>query len=494
MAFVIGLDVGTTGTKAVLVDEHCEIIADAYKPYDFTANDNGFVEQNPDDWWDAAIYTIRQCVSKSGITDIKGICLSTQGATFVCVDDKGKPLSSAIVWVDVRAGKQGKYITETYGKDFIYNKTGWRAQNCFNFLQMLWIRDNDSELFKKTAKFLSTNEYMNFRLTGEYVGDPSNAAISELYNIAQKKWDDEILEILDISENRLAKITDSGKHIGYLTDSAAEELGLMSSVPVFSGGHDQYMAAVSVGAVASGDILLSCGTSWCITSITDTLIFDTVNYSSPGLHILNNLFGVMTYTPAGGAALEWFRKQLLCDGASLPSYISLNKMAEQAPAGANGVMFMPHFSGTSYPTWSNHSRATLLGLNLLHGQPDVVRSVMEGVGFEINWVMETVKTSVKIGHTIKALGGATKSPIWMQIVSDISGLSVCKATVSDAPPIGAAIIAGVSSGIYENIDIAIKGFNRNPETVEPRAKEHKMYQELYAEYKRRFKLLQDCYE
>jgi len=494
MAVVVGLDIGTTGTKAVFVDEHFKIIADAYKPYDFISNDHGFVEQNPHDWWDAAICTIRECVKKSGIKDIKGICLSTQGATLVCVDDKGIPLSNAIVWVDVRAGKQGKYVNETYGKDFVYKKTGWRSQNCFNFLQILWIKDNDIELFNKTAKFLSTNEYINFKLTGEYVGDPSNAAISGLYNITQKKLDDELLEILGICKTRVAKILESGKQIGCISDRVAKELGLPSGIPVFNGGHDQYMAAVSVGAIANGDILLSCGTSWCITSITDTLVFDTVNYSSPGLHVLDDLYGSMAYTPAGGAALEWFRKNLLNNGEALPSYMYLNEIAEQAPSGANGVMFMPHFSGTSYPTWSDHSRASLLGLNLLHGQSDVVRAVMEGVGFEINWVLESVKANVQIGNTIKALGGATKSHVWMQIVSDITGLTVYKSTVSDAPPIGTAIIAGVNSGFYKNIDMAIKGFNNNPEAVQPRVKENNLYQELYDEYKRRFKLLQECYE
>lgn len=492
MAAVLGLDIGTTGTKAVLVDEHFRIVAHAYKAYDFIANDNGYVEQNADDWWQAAVYTIGRCVEKAGSCDIKGISLSSQGATLVCVDKKGVPLSPAIVWMDGRAGSQGDSINQRYGKDFVYNKTGWRSQNCFNFLQMLWIKQNNPDLYNQTDKFLSTVEYINYKLTGEYVGDPSNAAISELYNITQKKWDQELLEILEIDESKLARIIDSGKLIGGLCKSAAEELGLPTTIPVFNGCHDQYMAAVGVGAVSNGDILLSCGTSWCITHITDSLIFDNINYSSPGLHVLDKLYGVIAYTPAGGAALEWFRKNMFRSDGVL-SYSQLDEIAEKSPPGANGVMFLPHFSGTSYPTWSNNSRATLMGLNLTHGQSDIVRSILEGVGFEINWVLEGIKTNVAGNCVMKALGGAAKSPLWMQIISDISGLGVCKSTVADAPVIGAAITAGVSGGIYENASNAAQGFNDHLVFFEPNLIEHEKYAALFEEYKRRFYLLKECY-
>jgi len=496
MASVIGIDVGTTGTKGVLINDKLEIISSAYKGYDFLRSDSNFVEQDAADWWAAAVYVVKECVKNyNRIEEIKGICISSQGATLVCTNEKGEPLSPARVWLDCRAAAQGEWINENYGEEFTYKKTGWRAINCFNLLQIMWIREHNKTLYDETSKYLSTNEYINYKLTGKFIGDPTNAAMSQLFNIVEKRWDVDLLEICGLNERSLARVLDVGEPLGSISEQAAEELGLTRNTTVFNSGHDQYLAAVGSGAVNIGDVLLSCGTSWGITKIVDAPYFDTEIFYSPGRHAIAGLWGIFAYTPAGGATLEWFRKNIAARSAdnSIIPYDEVNTMVSETETGARGLFFLPHFSGSSCPTWSSESRATLMGLDVSHTKADIARAFMEGVGYDINWILESLqKSKVKL-NSIKSLGGATKSRIWMQIVADITGLTIINPTYPDAPVMGAAFIAGKNCGIYESITKAYSTINKDSSIIEPNISAHKKYSDLFQDYKRKFELVRKSY-
>lgn len=497
MAVVLGIDVGTTGTKAILTDENMQVIASAYKDYSFIKNGSGFIEQNAYDWWRAVVCVIRECVKEyDNKEDIKGICVSSQGATLVCVDDNGEPLAPAVVWMDGRADRQGESINERFGKNYVYKKTGWRSLNCFNLLQILWIKDNNKILYESTYKFLSTNEYINYKLSGEFVGDPTNAGISQLFNIIEKRWDKDLLALCGIDESRLSYVVDSGKPVGRISKQAAKQLGLSENTVIYNSGWDQYLAAVGSGAVKNGDVLLSCGTSWGITHITDAPYFNMDDYYAPGRHVIDGIWGVFAYTPAGGATLEWYRKNigLRKNDNTFETFENINELASDSGIGAKGLMFMPHFSGTSCPTWSSKSRATLMGMNISHERADIIRAFMEGVGFEINWILETVKKAGLQSNCIKSLGGATRSRIWMQIVSDITGLTVMNPAYADAPVIGAVVMAGVGCGVFDNVAQALDVMKKDVAIIKPNLKAHNVYQELFEEYKRRFEFLRQCYE
>ncbi|MEG1017622.1 MAG: FGGY family carbohydrate kinase, partial [Oscillospiraceae bacterium] len=337
MTMLLGIDVGTTGTKSTLVTAEGKILSKSYMPYSYTSGEDGRFEQNPSEWYEAVRVTVNECCKDYDKCDIKALALSTQGGTLVPVDREGNELCNAIVWMDTRAGKQGKQLKARYGDDWFYEKTGWRPGNCFNMLQILWLRENEPQIFDRTYKFLSTIDYLHFKLTGRFVIDITNACITQLFNVCDKDWDDEILSICGISRERLALPLDTGEFIGTLTEQAAVELGLNADTKVICGAQDQYIAAIGNGAFKAGDVLLSCGTSWCINAFTDKMICDKRSYFSMARHAIDGLWASMAYSPAGGAALEWFRNNvgLVSDSGTAESYSDIDRRVNEIPPGSD---------------------------------------------------------------------------------------------------------------------------------------------------------------
>ena len=297
---LLGIDVGTTGTKSILLDGEGRIVCSSYKKYSRSCTENGHVEQDAEDWWKALSYTVRECTKVLDSKDeVKAISLSTQGGSMVPVDADGDPLANAVTWMDTRGAEQHEALLKLNGEDFYYLRSGWRLSNSFNLIQIVWLRDNVPKVFEKAAKFLSTIDFINRRLTGEFRIDPTSAGMTQLFNIIEHKWDERILALAGLSTERLPEITNSGEVVGTLSRNAALELGLSKTVRVVSGGHDQYCAALGAGAIDTGDVLLSTGTSWVILAVADHPVLNTAFYPAPGQHVVGGRWGVISYTPAG---------------------------------------------------------------------------------------------------------------------------------------------------------------------------------------------------
>ncbi|MDD3840779.1 MAG: FGGY family carbohydrate kinase [Clostridia bacterium] len=499
MQLLIGIDVGTTGTKTMIINEQGNIISSSYKGYDTYSEELNYVEQDAQDWWDAVVYTVRECMYKVENKDrIKAISLSSQGGSMVPVDQNCNPLRRAIVWMDKRAVQQGKDLRKGKPKDYFYKKTGWRLSSGLNLAQIKWVKDNQPEIFKNTHKFLSTIDFINYKLTGEYVIDLTNAGITHLADLEKREWNKEILEEIEIDQTELADLNSSGEIIGNLTKAAAEQLGLPANVKVISGGHDQYCVALGAGAVNKGDVLLATGTAWAVIGIFDQLLFDTKAYFSPGYHVVKDKYGAMSTVGTGGISMEWFRKNIANlikqdDGDQLESYQNINKKAGQKGIGADGLMFYPHFLGSGCPTWSSDNRATILGLDLSHDRYHIARAIMEGVAFEANWILEALKEKDVTINKLKMLGGATNSKLWTQIIANITGVPIIIPEISDAACVGAAMLAGLGIGMFEDAQKAYQAMVKDEREILPIKEQAQEYKALFQQYKKRFYYLKQLY-
>lgn len=499
MKLLFGIDIGTTGTKSMILDIEGNIISSAYQSYEIYNDKINYVEEEAEDWWNAVVKTVKECLQKVDSQDeISALSLSTQGGSMVPVDRNGNPLRKAIVWMDKRAGKEAEILRKRKPRDYYYKTTGWRLLNGMNLAQIKWIKDNEPDIFANTYKFLSTIDYINYKLTGEFIIDPTNSGITNLMNIKKCEWEETILSEIEISEDKLASIKPSGQVLGTLTTNAAKQLGLSSEVKVVNGGHDQYCAALGAGAINNGDTLLATGTAWVVLGINDKPIFDTETYFSPGHHVIDGKWGALASIGTAGVSMEWFRKNIakniIKNGEELiESYQDINEKTAEKDIGAEGLTFYPHFNGSGCPTWSDNNRATLLGMDLSHDRYHIARAIMEGVAFEACWILESLEKQNLEIEKLKMLGGATKSKIWTQIVADITGLSIIVPEVADVTCVGAAILAGLGTGIFNEPYQAYNSMVQNEREIQPDSDNYEEYEKLFSQYKNKYFMLEKYY-
>ena len=454
--YVLGVDVGTTGTKAMVVDHNGRIIASAYKGYPLITSGEGFVEQSAEDWWDAFVATSRQCISKIEDThNIRAVSISSQGASMVPVDENNLPLCNAMVWMDSRGNSIKDEILKSKTDGWFYSKTGWKLLSGLNTVKIKWLGENQPDIFNKTHKYLTTMDYVNFKLTGRYVIDPTNASITQLMNATRKEWDGDILDYLNIGREKLPELLPSGSVVGNLSRDAADILGMDVNTPVINGGHDQYCAAIGAGALNDGDIILSTGTAWVVLAISNKLHFDEVTNISIGPHVIDGLWGALTSIPTAGLAMEWFREKLgqreLNQGIlESESFREIDMKAAGRLNSAQNLLFYPCFSGRGFPNWSLKSKASILGLSLEHDCYDIARAIMEGVAFEMKHVLEGYKELGYAVNNLRIMGGATRSDLWMDIITNTVECSAIRFKEPDIACLGAVIIAGAASGVFED--------------------------------------------
>ena len=488
----IGADVGTTGTKSMLISESGEVLGHAYAPYPLSAPGVSRSEQDALDWWRGLVSTIREVVTKAGAQDrVAAISLSLQGGTMVPVDEKLNPLRPAIVWNDRRAAKQAADFASRFGKSYIYEKSGWHLSGSLNAMEIAWLRENEPDTYKKAAMFLSVPDFVSAKLTGRAALDISDAGINELTDIRSGKYDPAILDFCGISEAQLGDILPSGAPIGYLTDAAKEELGLTGDVLLAAGAHDQYAGLLGAGVTEAGDVLIGTGTAWVVTALTDAPNFESD--LSQSISAVPGKWGSMECLSTGGVSLDWFLGNVARSGEDCEklSYKYVDEHAAARAPGAGGLMFFPYFGGSSYPAGLSGAKATFLGMDLSHDRFDMARAVMEGVAFQI--VLTVGAFDRRFGFSrLRMSGGATKSALWRQMVADIAGRPVTMPATPDLPCVGAAILAGVGCGAYSSPAEGYRAMRIPSRVVEPSENREK-YGELLKLYEKRASALGAVY-
>jgi len=472
---VLGLDVGTTGTKAVVVDEKGNVLSGGYREYALKS-EGGRVTQSADDWWSAAVGAVNESIKCVDAAKIGAISLSTQGASMLCINDKGEPISEVITWMDTRSKAEAEALSNAIGKEEIYKKSGWLPSPVLDAAKILWLKNNEKELFSKASSFVSTVEFMNIKLCGKNMIDPTNAAMRQMFNIESGKWDKDILDLLEIDESRLPEIAPIGHEVGCLTEAAAKALGLSSSVKVYNGAHDQYCASIGSGAVESGDMLLATGTTWVVLGITDKLLY-TDNHISPGIHAVPGKFGALASLVSAGSALNWYKN--IIDG----DFKLMDSNAAERCEKAKDLFVLPYVCGAGFPHNRPEMRGAMFGLDVGHDKYDIARALMEGVAFEAAEVLSQFASHGMNISTLMMTGGAARSRLWSEIVGYVTGCDIYRMKEPETCCMGAAMTAAVGAGLFKDYNECRSAMVKREKLELSDASKFDFYKEKRANYK-----------
>lgn len=485
--YVLGIDIGTTGAKAIVADEKGHIAGQGYKSYGLITGAGSKVEQNPADWYNAAVYCVHQACKDIDANSIRALSLSTQGGSSLLVDEHMQPLTNALTWMDSRAVKEKEELEKLLGDEYVYATTGWKTHPSLDMAKLKWLVDHENELYNKAKYFISTLEYMNYRLTGECVIDPSNGAIRQLLNIRTRKWDQRILDAIGTTIGKLAPILPTGAIVGKLTQSAAQDMGLNQNVTVYNGAHDQYCGAIGAGIVNPGEFMLSTGTAWVAMAESDEPLYSKA-FIAPGPHIVGDKYGAIASLPISGAALDWLKNNIISE-----EYATIDKIVESRVQQASDLYFYPYFSGAEFPLWQMNARAAFIGLGLQHDKYDMALAVMEGVAFQLKMALNEFKNSGLEIKCLRMMGGVVNSPMWTKIVAAVCDCDLYIMDVKDTPCIGAAIIAGVQTGMYQGYESAANRMNQNARYDQDVTSLQLHYSRKFDEYQRAWEWVSEFY-
>lgn len=484
--YLLGIDVGTTTVKAGLFDCESGLVGIRSQSYPMSAPAVGFNEQSAEAMWDAVVASVRAvCFDKKGFKpcEVAAVSLSVQGGTLIVTDADFKPLRPSIVWSDTRCAEEAKAFVAEFGEDYLYRTTGWATENGLNALQIRWLKEHEPETFKTARYFLSVPDYISAKLCGIPALDLADAGINQLADIRHGCYDQNILNYLGISEKQLGRIVPTGEVIGHLTEAAAEELGLDVDTVLVCGAHDQYAVAAGIGCLKAGDIMIGTGTSWVVTAFGKEWDFDSGFAQSKAA--VGDLKGSLSDLSTGGICLEWLRNNIAVgpNGESF-SFSDIDREADKIEPGSGHLFFYPYFSGAYYPLKSAKAKAAFVGLDLSHNRFAMARSVMEGVAFQILWMLEGFKNKFPM-ESIKLSGGAAKSRLWSGILADASGLPVSIPQTPELACVGAAMIAGVGIGAYPSYEKAFDSLSVPEKLLYPNPENREKYAELFEEYKQK---------
>ena len=487
----LGIDIGTTSVKSVLLSENGVIISESEVQLNMQRIDSFSVEQNPDDWWTATCKSVREIIKTlDGRVNLLGIGLSGQMHSAVFLDKKNDVIRPAILWNDVRTREECEFINSNIGVDVLTRTVGNIAIEGFTATKVLWLRNQEPNNYKKVKKLLLPKDFIRFKMTGEFVTEPSDAAGTLLFDIYQGKWSKEILSKLSIDESILPSVVNSCDVSGFISKKASLELGLTPGLPVFGGGGDNASGAVASGVISPGLIQVSIGTSGTLL----TPIKDITNLGDSKLHhfshVTDNLWYLMGVILSAGESIRWLKGIL----NSKNNYGDFVSSVNNVPMGSKDLFFLPYLSGERTPHNDPNARGCFIGLSSQHSSEDLIRAVIEGVCYAIRDSLELVnKYDVELDDSVRLIGGASNSDIWAKILANILGKSVYSVNFNGGPSIGAAIISLVGVGVFKSLDDAINHLVAITQEISPEDSNLNDYQERYEKYVRLYPLLKDWF-
>ena len=504
MKYLMGIDLGTSGTKTVLFDENGSAVCSANEEYPLLQPNNGWAEQDPADWWNACVFTLKRVISDSKVNprDIAGIGFSGQMHGLVMLDDKGEVIRNSIIWCDGRTVDECEEITKRVGESRLAEITGNHALTSFTAGNILWVRNHEPELYKKCRHILLPKDYLRFKLTGKLGMEASDASGMNLLDIRTRKWSDEVLKKLDIDPELLPDVYESSDTAGHITAEAAALTNLTEGTPVIYGGGDNAAAAIGTGVVESGKAFITIGTSGVLFAHSDEVAVDPGGRVNTFCAAVPNAWAVFGCTLSAGLSLQWLRNNFflpemkVAGGLGKDPYDIMSAQAERVPIGANRLIFLPYLMGERSPILDPNARAVFFGLSAIHTKYDMLRSVMEGVIYAQRQCLDIHRDmGIEFGE-IYATGGGGSSPFWRQMIADVFDLPVVTVQNREGPALGAAILAGVGSGIYKSVSEACKEIIKvNPaqlpivENTNKYDPYYKLFCDLYPGMKKGFKTL-----
>jgi len=494
MDYLLGLDIGTSGVKALLVSPEGKIISSKTELYPLVTPHSGWAEQSPYDWWEATVKVIRETISHNPIdpTRIKGISLSGQMHSSVFLDEKMEVIRPAILWSDTRTAEQCNEIyTIAGGLDQLIGYVSNPALEGFTAPKILWLKEKEPENYKKLKHILLSKDYIRYRLTNELFTEVSDAAGTLLFDVIKKRWSTGLLKKLEIDPGLLPPVLNSFDPAGKITKNVAEQTGLKFKTPVVAGGADNACGAVGSGIIQEGRVMVSIGSSGVVLAQTNNPQADQAGRIHLFNHACPDSWYMMGVSLSAGMSYEWLEKKLFNSNLD---YAELDQLAEEIEPGSEGLIFLPYLYGERTPHNNAHARGVYFGISGKHDQRHFVRSVLEGVPFALKDSMQLIKDKgVKIKE-VRAIGGGAKSRVWQQILADILGEEINLLNVEEGPAFGAALIAGVGVGLYSSFAEAVNRIIKVEKTIIPRIQDNERYNQYYQLYKKLYYSLKEDFK
>lgn len=494
--YFLGIDLGTTGTKIILIREDGKVIDKNYVEYEILSPESGYAEQNPLDWWVGLKEISKEMMTRNKdiIEKIAGIGIDGQMHTHVYLDRNYQILRNAITWMDQRSKKIVEKINgDAELKNKIFKATSNSLTTTYTAPNVKWVQENQKEIYEKTKYILLAKDYIKFLLTGKMVTDYSDAAGTMFFNVAKQQWAAEIFELFGIEKSLFPEVDKSAKVIGKVTKKAAEKTGIPRGTPVINGCADQAATSLGAGMVSKGQVTAIIGTAGVVSVLSDRAAADPENRVLCWNYCLEDKWINLGIMQTAGESLKWFKNAFDQDLDNV--YQNYNQQAEQISEGSGGLIFLPYLMGERTPYWDSDARGVFFGLNLKHQKYHFVRAIMEGVSFAFKNNLEAIESlGVKVDN-LRLLGGGAKSKVWKEILAGILNRKIVTVEVEEAGALGSIILCGLALGIYKSPETAVKKLVNigeefyNPEMSPVYSKNYEIFKELYPNLKGLYKKL-----
>jgi len=481
----LGIDIGTGGTRALLIDERGGVRAGYTAPHeDMRMERPLWAEQRPENWWDAAVTAIRGVLAESGVAGsaVRGIGLSGQMHGLVILDSAHRVIRPSLIWCDQRSQAQVDFVNAKLGRDKVLKYIANPVLTGFTLPKLLWVRDHEPANFERVRKMLLPKDYVRFRLTGEFASEVSDASGTAVFDVVQRRWSYEMMDGLGLDRAILPECYESSEVSGKISAEAAELTGLRAGTPVVGGGGDQAASAVGNGIVEEGIVSCTLGTSGVVFAHMEKVAYDPAGRVHTFCHAVRDKWHVMGVTQGAGLSLQWFRNQL-APGAA---YDALTEEAAKSPAGAQGLFWLPYLMGERTPHLDATARGGWIGLTASHTRADLIRAVIEGVSYSQRDCLDIIEELGVAVNSVRASGGGAKSAFWRRLLAEILDKRVVTLETQEGSAYGAGLLALAGTGEYSSVPEVCHAAIRETDSVTPNVtnaalykKGHSIYQSLY---------------
>lgn len=504
--YLLGIDIGTSGTRCLVIDEEGNIAGSAIKEYPLYTPKPGWAEQNPQDWYDATLSTIKEVLESNKISgsDVKAIGLSGQMHGSVFLDKDNKVIRPALLWCDQRTEPQCEEIYDIFGYENFIKLSYNKALPGFTSPKIMWLSENEPENYSKVYKVLLPKDYVRFMISGSYATEVSDASGMLLMDIKKRTWSDEILEGLKINRSFLADIYESPEVSAHLDGKTARLTGLVAGTPIVGGGGDNAAGNLGSGIIKQGIISDSIGTSGVVFAHSDKPVYDTQGRLHSFCHAVPGKWHLMGVTLAAAGSQKWYydtfgpSRAIEKERPDLKKYKLLDAEAQKIKPGSDGLLFLPYLTGERTPYADACARGVFFGMSYMHTQDHFVRSIMEGVAFSQLDCLSLMRELGINSEKIVLIGGGSRSKIWKEIICDIFESPIITLKNEEGPAFGAALLSGVGCGIYKSVEDAVSKAVKQSSEIHPKSenskiyrKSYEIYKSLYASLKADFKKLYD---
>jgi len=488
---LLGIDIGTSGTKTLLIDEDGRALASATHEYPLSTPRPGWAEQDPQLWWEATVVTVRQVLEKAGVSGdaVRGVGLSGQMHGSVFLDAASQVLRPALLWCDQRTADQCAWITRTVGAERVIELTSNPVLTGFTAPKVIWLRDHEPDTYARVRRVLLPKDYIRHKLTGAFATEVSDASGTAMFHVRERRWATELLDAIGVPAEWMPECYESEVPSAQISAEAAAATGLRAGTPVVGGGGDQAAGAVGNGIVESGIVSSTVGTSGVVFAFSDAPSVDPRLRVHTFCHAVKGKWHQMGVMLSAGGSLRWYRDTLA--GAEVEAaraqgvdpYQLIMAQAQEAPVGSEGLLFLPYLTGERTPHPDPYARAVFFGLTLRHDRRHLARSVVEGVAYGLRDSFEILSEMGVPIMQVRASGGGARSPFWRQVQADVTGREHVTINVDEGPAFGVALLAGVGTGVWDSVAEACRATIQVTDHCPPNAANTQVYNRYYPIYR-----------